>query len=193
MDLNIISHITNLDHYVNHKGSGGKEVIFLEGLDGAASIAFSERIHDCIQEDVDSMTLLIPDRDRDNQDDFVWCLPVDREKWQKWYNLAEKFKGITPEAHHSMRYANRVDGKEVRTVLALPTSLMSDDDVLHACAFLRMVKNITCRIYVLRCSDDLARDQPLHKIIGVDPNQLECVDQGDVEGDEPPGPEVETT
>ena len=182
MDLNIISHITNPEKYMCP--GPAQEVIFLEGLDRAASIAFAEHIHDCVQEDADSMTLLIPDRDRDNQDDFVWCLPIPREMWNKWYSLAEKFKGITPEAYHSMRYANRVDGKETRTVLALPTSNMSDDDVLHACAYLRMVKNITCRIYVLRCTDDLARDQPLHKIIGVDPNQLEHVEHGDVEGEE---------
>ena len=46
----------------------------------------------------DTMTLIIPDQSREQRPDFMWCLPVERVKWQKWYELASKqFKTKTPE------------------------------------------------------------------------------------------------
>ena len=159
------------------------EVIWLEA--NGASIADAIRIHDCLQEDFESMTLLIPDRDRDNQEDFIWALPVERQKFNKWYSLSEKFRGITPKEHGNIRYVNRVEGSEVKTVLVMPTSEHSDDDVVHACAFLRMVKGINCRMWVVRCSDDLPTTaQLINRVMGTDPKMVENIEDEDIEGQE---------
>lgn len=121
-----------------------------------------------------TMTLLIPDRKREQREDFVWCVPVERKSWAKWFDLSVKFKTATPDG---MRYMNRMEGKKVRTLLIIPNASQSDDDVLTACAWLRMVKQLDCRMYVIRCTDD---PQTMAKLInhaaGVDPALLEEVD-----------------
>lgn len=135
------------------------------------------------QEDYTSMTLLVPDRDRENQEDFIWCLPVERQKFNKWYALSEKSRGIIPKEHGGIRYVTRVEGSQVRTVLVMPTEQQTDDDVMHACAFLRMVKGITARMYVIRCTDDkLSMAQTMNKVIGADPKLLEHIEDEDIEG-----------
>ena len=101
------------------------------------------------------MTLLIPDRDRENQDDFIWCVPIERVKWNKWYALSEKFKTVVPKEHGGgVRYMNRLEGRAVKTILVMPTESQTDDDAVTAAAFLRMVKGLTCRVYIVRCTDD---------------------------------------
>lgn len=128
-----------------------------------------------------SMTLLIPDRDREQREDFIWAVPVPRPAWQKWYKLAEQFKGITPT--EKMRYMVRYDMGKVKTILVLPNGLHSDDDVLAACAWLRMIKEHTCKMYVLRCTDDPPTGARLiERVMGCDPALVEEVAEGDERG-----------
>jgi hypothetical protein len=153
-------------------------VIFLEGVDGAASIADSVYISGCNQEDFESMTLLIPDRDRENQDDFIWCVPIERVKWNKWYALSEKFKTAVPKEHGGgIRYMNRMEGRNVKTILVMPTEHQTDDDAVTACAYLRMVKGMTCRVYIVRCTDDpLTGPRLIAKCAGANVNYVEEVE-----------------
>jgi hypothetical protein len=129
------------------------------------------------------MTLLIPDRERENQEDFIWCVPIERVKWNKWFELSQKFKCITPREHGGVRYMNRMEGKEVRTILMMPTEDQSDDDAMHACAFLRLVKGLTCRIYVVRCSDEqLSSAQMIARYAGADVKLVEDLDDSELPG-----------
>lgn len=133
-----------------------------------------------------NMTLIIPDRDRPQRDDFVWAVPAQRSAWTKWYELAEKFRGITP--NENMRYMNRFDKGKIRTVLVLPTSNHSDDDVLAACAWLRFMKDITCKIYVLRCDDDPpSMAKIIERAAGIDASLMEEVQEGDERGTDKDG------
>lgn len=123
-----------------------------------------------------TMTLVIPDRNKEQREDFVWCLPVIRKSWQKWYDLAVKFKSITPQG---VRYMNRMEGKKVMTVMILPNSDQSDDDAMVACAWLRMVKQMDCRMYVIRCTDDLpSPSKTIMDCAGADPQLVQEVDDG---------------
>jgi hypothetical protein len=163
------------------------EVFFSPQPDGSVRFSDCIRIHDCYQEDYTTMTLLIPDRDRPNQDDFIWCVPIERVKWNKWYALSEKFKTIVPEEHGGgVRYMNRLEGREVRTVLVMPNESQTDEDAEHACAFLRMVKNVSCRMYIVRCTDDpLTGARLINKCVGADVTMVEEADfdEADKAGD----------
>lgn len=134
------------------------------------------------------MTLLIPDRDRENKDDFIWCVPIERVKWNKWYALSEKFKTIVPPEHGGgVRYMNRMEGREVKTILMMPNESQTDEDAEHACAFLRMVKNMSCRMYIVRCTDDpLTGARLINKCVGADVTMVEEADfsEGDTPTDE---------
>lgn len=135
------------------------------------------KTHDELHATRYNMTLLIPDRTRENREDFIWCVPITRDKWNKWYGLSEKFKAVTPPEHGAVRYMNRMEGREVRTVLLMPNGGQSDEDVEHAGAYLRMVKGLSCRMYVVRCSDDPPTGARLiHAVAGVDPKQVQDVD-----------------
>lgn len=131
-----------------------------------------------MQEELSTVTLLIPDRDRDNKDDFIWCVPIEREKWNKWYELSQKFKTVVPVEHGGgVRYMNRMEGKQVRTVLVMPNEGQNDDDAMTACAFLRMVKAIDCRMYIVRCTDDpLTGAKLIYHAAGSEPTMLEEAD-----------------
>lgn len=132
------------------------------------------------------MTLLIPDRDRPQREDFIWAVPVERAAWQKWYSLADKFKGVTPTER--MRYMHRYDTGKVKTILVLPSGNHSDEDVLAACAWLRMVKEYTCKMYVLRCTDDPPRGARLiERVMGCDPALVEEVAEGEERGTDKDG------
>lgn len=124
------------------------------------------------------MTLLIPDRDRPNQEDFIWCVPIERVKWNKWYALSQKFKTCVPKEHGGgVRYMNRMEGRNVKTVLVMPNEEQTDDDAVTACAFLRMVKELSCRIYIVRCTDDpLTGARLIHKAAGADVSLVEDVE-----------------
>lgn len=123
------------------------------------------------------MTLLIPDRDRENRDDFIWCLPIERQKWNKWYGLSDKFKTATPAEHGGVRYINRMEGKMVRTVLLMPTGQHDDESVVTAAAFLRLVKQLSCRMYVVRCTDDPPTGARLiHAAAGANMGHVQDVD-----------------
>lgn len=128
-----------------------------------------------LQTEADTMTLLIPDRDRTNQEDFIWCVPIERVKWNKWYALSQKFKTMVPVEHGGgVRYMNRMEGRSVKTVLVMPNEEQSDDDAVTACAFLRMVKELSCRIYIVRATDDpLTGARLIHKVAGADPTLVE--------------------
>lgn len=129
----------------------------------------------------EAMTLLVPDRERENQEDFIWCVPIERVKWNKWFDLSKKFKCVTPSEHGNVRYMNRMEGKEVRTILMMPTEEQSDDDAMHACAFLRLVKGLTCRIYVVRASDEqLSPAQMIHRYAGTDYKLVEDLDDSEL-------------
>ena len=168
-------------HYTTNASPWTQQVIFVEGCNGA-SISDAIRIHDCYQEDFETMTLLVPDRDRENQEDFIWCLPVERQKFNKWFALSEKYKGITPKEHGGVRYVNRVEGSEVKTVLVMPTESQDDEMVTHACAFLRMVKGITARMYVIRSTDDpLSGARLINKVMGTDPKLVENIEDEDID------------
>ena len=127
-----------------------------------------------VQFEEDTMTLLIPDRDRENREDFIWCVPIERQKWNKWFALSEQFKCVTPDIHGGVRYMNRMEGKQVKTVLMMPTFDQSDDDVLLACAYLRMIKQMTCRMYVVRCTD-LPMNGPriINAVAGANPDFMD--------------------
>lgn len=124
------------------------------------------------------MTLLIPDRDRENQQDFIWCVPIERAKWNKWYELSKKFKTVVPKEHGGgVRFMNRMEGRQIRTVLVLPNEEQTDDDAVTACAFLRLVKELTCRIYIVRCTDDpLSGARLIMKAAGADVTLVEDVE-----------------
>lgn len=152
--------------------------LIIEGVWSGETIAHSIRIHDCYQPDYETMTLLIPDRDRENQDDFIWCVPIERVKWNKWYALSEKFKTVVPKEHGGgVRYMNRMEGRNVKTVLVMPTEAQTDDDAVTACAYLRMVKGLTCRVYIVRCTDDpLTGPRLIAKCAGANVNYVEEVE-----------------
>lgn len=153
------------------------EIILVEEDDGTARLSDLIRIHDCLQEDYETMTLLIPDRDRENQQDFIWCVPIERAKWNKWYELSKKFKTAVPQEHGGVRYMNRMEGKQIRTVLVMPNEEQSDDDAVQACAFLRMVRELTCRMYIVRCTDDpLSGARLIMKAAGADVTLVEDVE-----------------
>ena len=136
-----------------------------------------------LQEENDTVTLLIPDRDRENREDFIWCVPIERQKWNKWYKLSEQFKTATPKEYGGVRYMNRMEGKNVKTILVMPNAQQSDDDVVTACAYLRMIKGMTCRMYVVRCTDDpLTGARLIERAAGADITLVE--DMGLVEGEE---------
>lgn len=135
-----------------------------------------------LQEEVDTMTLLIPDRDRENREDFIWCVPIERQKWNKWYKLSEQFKTVTPKEHGGVRYMNRMEGRSVKTILVMPNAQQSDDDAVTACAYLRMIKGMTCRMYVVRCTDDpLTGARLIERAAGADVTLVEDVE---LEGEE---------
>ena len=129
-----------------------------------------------------TVTLLIPDRSREQREDFVWCIPIDRAKWTKWYELSITFKTITPEAHSGMHYINRMEGRQVRTIMMLPSGTQSDADVLQACAYLRMVKGMTCRMYVIRCTDDPVKGTAalINAVAGTDPKLMDNVEEDEL-------------
>lgn len=155
-------------------------VLWVEAIGACISDAIF--INGSYQEDYETMTLLVPDRDRENQEDFIWCLPVERQKFNKWFALSEKFRGITPKEHGEVRYVNRMEGNQVRTVLVMPVDGQTDEDVVHACAFLRMVKGISCRMYVIRCTDDpMSSAQMINKVMGTDPKMVENIEDEDIE------------
>lgn len=123
------------------------------------------------------MTLLIPDSHRTNQDDFIWCIPVERVKWNKWFELSKKFKHVT-KTQPAVRYMTRVEGsKKIQSIIMLPTEDQSDDDVTTACAWLRITKEFNERIYVLRCTDTpLKGAQLVERVIGANPKSMLDVD-----------------
>jgi hypothetical protein len=129
------------------------------------------------QVEMSTMTLLIPDRDRPNQEDFIWCVPIERQKWNKWYSLSEKFHTCVPKEYGGVRYMNRMEGRDVRTILMMPNEYQSDDEAITSCAFLRMVKGLSCRIFVVRCTDDpLTGARLIHKVAGADVSLVEDVE-----------------
>lgn len=150
-------------------------VIFNEGVNGAASLARAITTSGHDQEDYETMVLLIPDRDRENQDDFIWCIPIERSKWNKWFELSQKFKTVVPKEHGGgVRYMNRMEGRTIRTVLMMPTSEQTDEDAMTAAAYLRMVKGLTCRMYIVRCTDDpLTGARLIAKCAGANVNLVE--------------------
>lgn len=129
------------------------------------------------------VTLLIPDRTKENREDFIWCVPIERVKWNRWFKLSEKFKTVTPMG---VRYMNRMEGRAVRSVLVMPTEQHTDDDAVTACAWLRMVKQLTCRMYVVRCTDDpLTGSRRINAVVGADPALLEEVEDSEDDAADP--------
>ncbi len=125
-----------------------------------------------IEPDASSMSLLIPDRNKQNQEDFIWALPIDRVKWNKWYELSVKLRTTTPE---KVRYVKRKEGEQVVTVLIMPNEQQTDDDAMVACAWLRMVQGISCRMYVVRSSDQSTKmnaAQLMNAVMGLDPDTI---------------------
>ncbi len=146
------------------------------------TIAVTYTNQGAFQVEADTVTLLIPDRDRPNQDDFIWCVPIERAKWNKWYALSERFKTCVPKEHGGgVRYMNRMEGRNVQTVLVMPNEEQSDEDALTACAFLRLVKNINCRMYIVRCTDDpMTGARMIHMAAGAEISHVEDVEfEGD--------------
>lgn len=128
-------------------------------------------------EEVGPMTLLLPDRAREQREDFVWCLPVERQKWNKWYALSKQFNTCTPDG---VRYFTRMEGsgadQKVRTVVMMPNESQSDDDVMAACAWLRLVEQMTCRMYIIRSTDQkLSTAQMIYNMAGADPKTMEDI------------------
>jgi hypothetical protein len=132
----------------------------------------------------ENMTLLIPDRNKESQEDFIWALPVEHMKWKKWYELSKKFKTTTPM---HVRYMTRMEDKQIKTIVLLPTEQQTDDDAKTAAAWLRMVKQLSCRIYVIRAKGEYA--QPMSKyelinaVMGIDPDTLTELEDDKEEGD----------
>ncbi len=129
--------------------------------------------------DGDTMTLLIPDRKKPNTEDFIWVLPIDRLKWNKWYELAKKLRTQC----QGIRYMKRQEDGKLVTLLVMPNEKQTDDDAVTACAYLRMVEKVTCRIYVLRCADDasLSTGGLINAAVGVDPDTLHHVDEAEID------------
>ena len=126
------------------------------------------------------MSLLIPDRNKQNQEDFIWALPIERVKWNKWYELSTKLRTATPQG---LRYVKRKEGEQVVTVLIMPNDSQSDDDAMVACAWLRMVQGVTCRMYVVRCSDNakLSPAQHINAVMGLDPDTIHEIEDPEEE------------
>lgn len=132
-------------------------------------------------EEVGPMTLLLPDRAREQREDFVWCLPVERQKWNKWYALSKQFNTATPDG---VRYFTRMEGTgqdiKVRTVVMMPNESQSDDDVVAACAYLRLIEQMTCRMYIIRSTDQkLTTAQMIYNMAGADPKTMEEIPDGE--------------
>lgn len=123
-----------------------------------------------------NVTLLIPDRNKASQEDFIWCLPIERVKWNKWFELSKKFKTTTPMG---VRYMNRLEGREIKTIVLLPADNQSDDEAMTAAAYLRMVKKLSCRIYVIRCADvqPMSKGELINAVMGLDPDTLTEIEE----------------
>ena len=123
-----------------------------------------------------NVSLLIPDKDKQNQEDFIWALPIERVKWNKWYELSLRLKTVTPGG---VRYVKRKEGEKVVTILIMPNEKQSDDDAMVACAWLRMVQGVSCRMYVVRCTDQVGKmnaAQLLNAVVGLDPDTIHEID-----------------
>jgi len=120
------------------------------------AVLLRQAINDSVRnQEVDKlMPLIIPDRDRPQRDDLIWAMPVTREKFAKWQGLAEQQNHITPGIHGGVRYVTRVEDGHTETLLVLPMAEHTDEDVLQACAYLRLVEGYNCRFYILRQQED---------------------------------------
>lgn len=177
------SFITTDDPYNPFRKYQEPVQVKLAPLDGLGVMLAETYINQNVEQlEMSTMTLLIPDRDRENQIDFVWCLPIERVKWNKWYGLSQKFKTATPKAHGAVRYVVRMEGTTIKTLVVMPNGEQSDDDAMTACAYLRLVKGITCRMFVVRCTDDPLRGARLiERAAGAN---VEYVEDMDLEGDD---------
>ncbi len=134
------------------------------------------------------MSLIIPDQSKPSTEDYVWALPVPRDKWQKWFELSKKFKTTAPPEFGGVRYVHRMEGGQVKTIIMLPGDAQSDDDVTHSAAWLRMIKQLTCRIYVLRCdhtvTEPLTGARLINAVAGMDPSLMETMEVDTPDDDE---------
>lgn len=117
------------------------------------------------------MTLLVPDtrHPHGNDYDLIFCLPVPYEKWNKW-------KALSDSKQRSVRDISIMDRTEsgtTRTVVCLPTECQSDDDVIAMVAYMRMIEDITARVYVVRCTHGtVGKATIMAACIGANPDTL---------------------
>lgn len=117
------------------------------------------------------MTLLIPDtrHPKTNNIDQIFCMPVKFDKWNKWKALSDLHKKKT----QGVSFMDRVEGGEIRTIIMLPTTEQTDDEVLAAVAYMRMIDNITCRVYVVRATySEASQSAIMNAVIGADPDTI---------------------
>lgn len=118
-----------------------------------------------------SMALLIPNtrHPHTNNIDLIFCLPAAYAKWNKWKALSDQHK----KSAQGIALMDRVENGKVQTIIMLPETLQSDEDVLTAVAYLRMIENVTCRVYVVRSTFQTITDaQRMNAVIGADPDTI---------------------
>lgn len=117
------------------------------------------------------MTMLIPNikHPRSNNVDMIFCLPVTWDKWSKWKALSDRHN----KECQGVSYMDRVEKGEVRTIIMLPSYEQTDEDVLTAVAYMRMIDNLTCRMYVVRAAyEEPSQAQVMNAVIGADPTTI---------------------
>lgn len=93
------------------------------------------------------MSLMIPDGTRPQREDFVWCLPVPTDEWEVIHALSHKFGG---EAPNEVRYVNRIGARRQQIVIVLwDEQRHSEEQILEACAWLRLIKDVRRPLYVV--------------------------------------------
>lgn len=121
------------------------------------------------------MALMIPDGNRPQREDFVWCLPIPTDDWLKIHALADKFKGVAP---NGIRYVRRIGARQVAIILVLwHEGTTSEDQILEACAYLRLIKDMRQPIYIVPHSRDQASITSLiQRSMGENPMLIQSTD-----------------
>lgn len=123
------------------------------------------------------MALLIPNtrHQYSNNIDLIFCMPVKYEKWNKWQALSIAHN----KCIQSINYMDRVEDGKAKTIIMLPGVDQSDEDVLTAVAYMRMVEGITCRVYVVRATFTIPSQAAImNAVLGAHPETIINVPEG---------------
>lgn len=122
------------------------------------------------------MRLLVPDAERTQRPDMVWCLPVSEGQFDKLCKLAEKFKCFSPSG---VPYLHRIGQRREKIILVMHAMLThTEDEILEACAWIRLIKDKQQPIYIVPCGDELelTQAQIINRAMGASPGQIQSLD-----------------